>query len=195
MHPISKLLTTAIIILALLSAGCTDTGGGSVQSPMPTATNTATRTPTPAPVTHWYDGKPDFEEATVITLFGDDLYGVKASAYGDGNYNMFDIDNGETILKHLEYPNFDPYDDLQPEQARALETEYGNMVSLTMEQIDTDSDGALDKVAVRYEGSIGTFTYEQEYVSIWKTPQAYLKVFIDGNWNELKPLLEQKGYI
>jgi hypothetical protein len=37
MHPITKFLTTAILILALLSAGCTDLGGSSANSPMQVA--------------------------------------------------------------------------------------------------------------------------------------------------------------
>jgi len=36
-----------------------------------------------------------------------------------------------------------------------------------MEQADTDGDGALDKVAVRYEGSKGTLEFEDDYKQGW----------------------------
>jgi hypothetical protein len=54
----------------------------------------------------------------------------------NGNFHYVNSDK-VTIFQHIEYSSFDPYDDLQP--------------VVIMEQINTD--GALDKVAVRYEGS------------------------------------------
>ena len=165
MHKLTKLLTAAILILTLLSAGCTDTDTSSANSPTAVATATQAATAEPTPVTtesHWWDDKPNFEEATVKTLNGDNLYGVKASAYGDGNYNIFDIDSGETILKHQEFPHFDPYDDLQLDQARALEAQYGEAELVVMEQADTDGDGALDTVAVRYVGRDGVLEFEMD---------------------------------
>jgi|LGVF01.1.fsa_nt_gb hypothetical protein len=192
MHPHIKSLTAAILILALLSAGCTDTGGWSVQTATPEThpTDTVEHTekptgiqPTPtqdAAELPWYYGKDGFEEATIKTLSGDDLYGVKASAYGDGNYNIFDIDSGETILEHREFPSFDPYDDLQPEQARALEEQYGYPESVVMEQADTDGDGELDKVAVKYVGSKGTLDFEMDYNTGWRGVSTYIYAKLIG---------------
>ena len=165
MHPLIKLLTAAILTLVLLSAGCTDTGGSSANSP---ATETPVHTevqptPTREQIENWWDSKPGFEEATVKTLFGDDLYGIKNEAYGGASYNIFNIDTGDCILKHSDCPNFDPYDNLQPEQARALEDRYGSVKSVVMEQADTDGDGALDKVAVKYEGSKGVGEFTTDY--------------------------------
>ena len=73
-------------------------------------------------------------------------------------------DNDEKNLEHSEYLHFDLYKELQPEQARALEDQYGYPESVVMEQADTDGDGALDKVAVRYEGSKGVLEFETEFI-------------------------------
>jgi hypothetical protein len=52
------------------------------------------------------------------------------------------------------------------------------MKSVVMEQIDTDRDGALDKVAVRYEGTGGTegkvLEFETEYKNKYWGLSAYL---------------------
>ena len=58
MHPFTKPLTAAILIL--LSAGCTDTDSSSVESPtaVTTATQAATAEPTPEATENWWDGKP-----------------------------------------------------------------------------------------------------------------------------------------
>ena len=137
----------------------------------PTDTVEATENPTeiqPTPTQDttelpWYYGKTNYEETTVHTLFGNDLNGVKAPMSQPGNYNVFYTDSPDLALTHQEYPNFDLYSELQPDQARALEDQYGSIVSLTMEQVDTDGDGALDKVAVRYEGSKGVGEFTMDY--------------------------------
>lgn len=170
MHPLIKLLTAAILILTLLSAGCTDTGGGSVDSPTPHKTAEPTEYPkptdTPIESQHLYDinsGYVKIELEANENLFGINIEGSMVDDDKSGWETIRDDDkniifNRETYTSR----NFDLYRELQPEQARALEEQYGSMVSLTMEQADTDGDGALDKVAVRYEGSKGSFTYESD---------------------------------
>lgn len=86
------------------------------------------------------------------------------------------------IFQHAEYPHFDLYRELQPEQARAIEDQYGYPESVVMEQADTDGDGALDKVAVRYEGSksVGEFTTDYEEglgVQYYLSKAVYYKLF------------------
>lgn len=63
MPPITKFLTTITLILALLSASCTDRDCSSVDGPTTVATATLSTTATAVPTSeaHWYDGKPDFE--------------------------------------------------------------------------------------------------------------------------------------
>lgn len=51
----------------------------------------------------------------------------------------------------------------RPEQARALEEQYGSMKSLIMEQVDTTDDGELYMVVVRYERSKGVLEFETDY--------------------------------
>ena len=171
MHPITKPLTTAILILALLSAGCTDTGDGSVERSTPDSTPTAKPTPISEPtetekISHPFDIN-DRNIAYVPidsseNLFGIDIYdGYKFTNDVNGNYNYFDSDKN-MIFQHQEHPSFDLYSELQPEQARALEEQYGYPESVVMEQADTDGDGALDTVAVRYVGSKGTFYHTSD---------------------------------
>ena len=138
---------------------------------MATATQAATSTPTPAPIEKpWYVDKPGFSDAIVTdvkTLDGTSVHGVMVEPIGGGgSYNLFDIDTGERILNKQVFPHFDLYSELQPEQARALEDQYGYPESVVMEQADTDGDGALDKVAVRYEGS-KTWIFNSAYHEGW----------------------------
>ena len=171
MHTITKLLTTAILILALLSAGCTDTGGGSVQSPIPhkTAEPTEYPTPTDTPIEsqHLYDIKPDTFDYIKIdrddNLFDIDIEGSKVFDDKTGWETVYN-DNENKIFERESYTprNFDLYSELQPEQARALEDQYGYPEAVVMEQADTDGDGALDTVAVRYVGSKGTLEFEMD---------------------------------
>ena len=170
MHPLIRPLTAAILILALLSAGCTDTGGGSVDSPTPHKTAEPTQTGEPTAtekISHPFDiNDPNIAYVSIDSsenLFGIDIdEGYKFTNNVNGNYNYFDSDKN-LIFQHAEYPNFDLYSELQPEQARALEDQYGYPESIVMEQADTDGDGALDKVAVRYEGSKGVLEFERPH--------------------------------
>ena len=143
-------------------------GGSSANSPAAvTPVQTEVQpTPTQEKIDNWWDNKPGFQDAevgTYSTLFGENIDAVKKPF--EGGYNLFDIETENHIGVYNEYTpsNFNIYSELQPEQARALEDQYGSIVSLTMEQADTDGDGALDKVAVRYEGSKGEKTVVMEY--------------------------------
>ncbi|MCG7850290.1 MAG: hypothetical protein MIO93_14110, partial [ANME-2 cluster archaeon] len=106
--PLNKLivLTTAIIILALLSAGCTDTGGGSVESPTPDSTPKAEPTQEPTHIseptaTEKISHPFDINDRNIAyvpidsseNLFGIDIYdGYKFTNDVNGNYDYFDID-------------------------------------------------------------------------------------------------------
>ncbi|MCK4808182.1 MAG: hypothetical protein KAS90_01030 [Candidatus Aenigmarchaeota archaeon] len=163
-------------------------------TPEATATAEPTQEPTAEPTatqeTHWYDDKPYFNYGVIEAnenLFGEDIEGViNEEARKLGRYSVFN-ENEQVIFKHVEYPNFDIYGELQPGQARELEEQYGSMVSLTMEQIDTDG-GGMDKVAVRYEGSKGTWTdtfhFDKRadagaYITAYISPEIYPSLIID----------------
>ena len=140
---------------------------------MQTATHdtypTVEPTATVVPEAHWWDGKPGFHDAevgTYSTLFGD-IDGVKTSSLDGLVYDIYDTESGQHILTSQEFTSFDPYKDLQLDQARALEAEYGSAKLVVMEQADTDGYGALDKVAVRYEGNKGTLEFEDDYKQGW----------------------------
>lgn len=172
MHPFIRPLTAAILILALLSAGCTDTGGGSVDGPTPhkTAEPTEYPTPTDTPIEsqHLYDINPGYLKIVLEAnenLFDMKIEGSTVERDFSGWESVYD-DNENIIFQRETYTprNFDLYSELQPEQARALEEQYGYPESVVMEQADTDGDGALDKVAVRYEGSKGVLEFETEYI-------------------------------
>gem|GEM_PF-4185610 len=113
--PSVRVITLFILILALLSAGCTDKGGSSVQTTTSDTYPTVEPTVTVVPEAHWWEGKPGFHDAevgTYSTLFGDDISGVINSMSQPGNYNIFDIDSPDLRFEHQEYPSFDPYKDL-----------------------------------------------------------------------------------
>ena len=142
-----------------------------MQSPTPDFTPTAEPTPISEPtetekISHPFDIN-DRNIAYVPidsseNLFGIDIYdGYKFTNDVNGNYNYFDSDKN-LIFQHQERPDFDLYSELQPEQARALVDQYGSMKSVVMEQADTDGDGALDTVAVRYVGSEGVLEFETD---------------------------------
>ncbi|MCG7850864.1 MAG: hypothetical protein MIO93_17030, partial [ANME-2 cluster archaeon] len=158
MHPFIKFLTTAILILVLLSAGCTDTGDGSGSNPIPAETDTSypiddsaqteditqEQTPEVKPteaekiINHPFDiSNPHIDYINIDSsenLFGIDIdEGYKFSNDVNGNYDFYNSDKN-MIFQHLEHPHFDLYSELQPEQARALEDQYGNMKSVVMEQ-------------------------------------------------------------
>ena len=185
LDPVSKkiLLTGGITALVLFLSGCVDK---SSSNPIPAETDTpdstpdatptaeATEEPTVEPIqeptatatqeTHWYDGRPHYIPTVIKAdenLFGIEIEGIKYDKNDVIGYQMFD-ENENIIFKHSNCLNFDLYSELQLEQARALEAEYGSMVSITMEQVDTDGNGKLDRVAVRYEGSKGVLEFETD---------------------------------
>ncbi len=171
MHPLIKPLTASILILALLSAGCTDMGGGSVERSTPDSTSTAepTQEPTATPIEsqHLYDIKPDTFDYIKIdrdnNLFSIEIEGSKVFDDISGWETVYD-DNENRIFQRETYTpsNFDLYRELQPEQARALEEKYGYPVKLTREDADLNpkGDGQLDIVRIKYEGTKGSFIYE-----------------------------------
>ena len=196
------ILTTAILILTLLSAGCTDTGGANPETvkytPPPqevaVVEETAAAESVSEPVeTPWHIERAGFEDAQVGTysnMFGEDIYAVKNSAWGVGNYNLFNLDVDETILKHQEYTPSNLRLDLElsPDQYHTLIDQYGDMISVTMETIDLDQDGAMDKVAVKYVGWDGEWTEEfnhhedgriQDYIGAKLNPELYPPLIID----------------
>ena len=59
------------------------------------------------------------------TSFFEDVEGVKNTENIQNGYYTIMNEDGDTIVKHQEFPNFDLYSELQPEQARALEEQYG----------------------------------------------------------------------
>ena len=175
------ILTTAILILTLLTAGCTDTGSANPETTQYTAPpeevavieETTTSEPVTEPVeTPWYVDRIGFKGAevgTYSTMFDEDVYGVKnivdKSIKSDTpGYNIYDIESSERFLKHQEWnPSQLRLDlELSSDQYRTLIDQYGSMISVTMETIDLDQDGAMDKVAVKYVGSDGEFTYESD---------------------------------
>ena len=162
-------------------------GGSSAQSPTPDITPKAEHTPISEPtetekISHPFDIN-DRNIAYVPIDSSENLFGIdiddgyKFTNDVNGNYNYFDSDKN-LIFQHQEHPNFDLYSELQPEQARALEDQYGYPEAVVMEQVDTDGDGALDTVAVRYEGSKGVLEFK--YIAsnekqILSSPTPYIK--------------------
>ena len=98
----------------------------------------------------------------------------------DDCYTMRDLITGDVVIDHRKYSSFDAYKELQPEQARALEEQYGSMKSVVMEQADTDGDGALDTVAVRYVGNKGVLEFETEYRNRWDLTD-HLITYLNNN--------------
>ena len=141
----------------------------STEESTPTAEPTPEPTPIEIPVKsqHLYDIKPGYEK--IVIEADENLFGIKiegSTVERDfGGWETVHNDNENVIFQRETYTpsNFDLYSELQPEQARALEEQYGQLVSLKMEQIDTDGNG-MDKVAVQYVGSKGTLEFETEFI-------------------------------
>lgn len=55
--------------------------------------------------------------------------------------------------------------------------QYGDMISVTMETIDLDQDGAMDKVAVKYVGSDGVGEFTTDYDD-WDSVGHYISMGI-----------------
>ena len=126
-------------------------------------------------------------------MLGDDVYGVKNIVDNSDSYNIYDFESSERFLKHQEWnPSQLRLDlELSSDQYRTLIDQYGSMISVTMETIDLDQDGAMDKVAVKYVGSESEFTYEHEYPG--GSVSWYIERFIEDDWDELRPLFEEAG--
>ncbi|MCD6207370.1 MAG: hypothetical protein J7J06_05175 [Methanosarcinales archaeon] len=167
---------------AILSSGCIGPGESSDSSytytpprevaesryaPEPVATNyepvetpTVEATPEPVYVPQGHAVKAD------ENLFGTDIGGVKGPERESGGYNVFN-EEGERIFEHSEHSA--SYDkrlalDLQPEQYRALTSEYGTPRNIIFERYDTTGNGELDTVAIRYEGTKETLEFERDVV-------------------------------
>ena len=186
------IITTAILILTLLSAGCTDTGGANPKTPkytapreeVPVVEETAVAEPVPEAVeTPWYAHMENAEVGTYSTMFDEDVYAVKGSVLTE-DYTLYDIEKNMMVLTHQEWnPSQLRLDlELSSDQYRTLIDQYGDMISVTMETIDLDQDGAMDKVAVKYVGSesewIEEFNYDQRmkiknYIDAHLRPELY----------------------
>ena len=126
----------------------------------PTAEPTQEPTPIETPVEsqHLYDLNPGYVK--IVLEADENLFGIKIEgSMVDGDkagWETIRDDNENIIFNRETYTpsNFDLYGEIWPDQASALEAEYGEFVSLTMEQIDTDG-GGMDKVAVQFVGSEG----------------------------------------
>ena len=184
------ILTTAILILTLLTAGCTDTGGANPETvkyttpPQEVAVveeTAAVVEDIPEPVeTPWYAHMENAEVGTYSTMFGTDYYAVKNSAWGVGNYDLFNPQiEALQILHHSEYTQSNLRLDLElsSDQYRTLIDQYGAMISVTMETIDLDQDGAMDKVAVKYVGSERFGEFETDYDG-WDSVGHYISMGI-----------------
>jgi hypothetical protein len=169
------IITTAILILTLLSAGCTDTGGANPETTTyttppeesPVVEETMAAEPVIEPVeTNWWDDDPEFNPAVINAednLFGVDIEGIKYNENANW-YAMYDT-NENVFFKQAEYTPSNLRLDLElsSDQYRTLIDQYGSMISVTMETIDLDQDGAMDKVAVKYVGSESVWEFERPY--------------------------------
>ena len=164
----------AAIGVALAGSGCIGPGESSGSSYTPPSevveshyepVETPTVEATPEPEVHWYDEKPNYNPAVIEAdknLFGVDIEGIKGPEGGTGSYKIFD-ENEKAIFEHsVSDARYDKQLalDLQPEQYKALTSEYGTPRNIIFEKYDTTGSGELDTVAIRYEGTKGTFTYE-----------------------------------
>ena len=146
-----------------------------MESPIPhkTAEPTEYPTPTDTPIEsqHLYDINPD-KFSHIVLEADENLFGIKIEGSlierDFGGWETIYNDNENRIFQRETYTpaNFDLYSELQPEQACALVDQYGSMKSVVMEQADTDGDGALDTVAVRYVGS-KVWMFEDDYKQGW----------------------------
>jgi len=155
---ISLLLVAGVISASGCLGGSTSTGTDPVNDPVipvetdtpdstPDATPTAEPTQEPTPIEtpvesqHLYDINPNTFDYIKIdrndNLFGIEIEGSKVFDSISGWETVYNDDKDQIFKRETYTPhNFDLYSELQPEQARALEAEYGQLVSLKMEQID-----------------------------------------------------------
>ncbi len=192
------IITTAILTLMILGAGCTDTGGANPESTtytpppeeVPVVEETAAAEPISEPVeTPWWDKDSDFVYGNHNSSIFGNIEGIKNIEYGDRLYTISD-ENNNLLLKHQEWTpsNIALHNELSPDQYKALVSEYGNMISVTMETIDLDQDGTMDKVAVKYVGWDGEWTenfyYEkradvEDYIIAHVSPEIYPSLIIN----------------
>ncbi len=117
----------------------------------------------------WYAHMENAEVDTYSTMFGEDVYAVKGSVLTE-DYTLYDIEKNMMVLTHQEWnPSQLRLDlDLSSDQYRALNDQYGTMISATMETIDLDQDGTMDRVAIHYEGTGGdegkVLDFEMDYI-------------------------------
>ena len=178
------IITTAILLLTILTAGCTDTGGANPETvkytPPPEEVAVVEETAASEPTeTHWWDGRSNY----VYGIHNTDLHGTVEGAkniesISDGFYTISD-DSKNIILSHQEWnPSQLRLDlELSSDQYRTLIDQYGSMISVTMETIDLDQDGAMDKVAVKYVGTESVLEFEMDYRE-GATIKNYLKMYI-----------------
>ena len=187
----TSIITTAILLLTILTAGCTDTGGANPETPKYTTPpeevavveETEAKEPVPEPVdTPWYAYMKNAEVGTYSTMFGKDIYGVKNTASSGSSYDIYNLESSESILTLLIHQEWNPsllrLDlELSSDQYRTLIDQYGSMISVTMETIDLDQDGAMDKVAVKYVGTDGFGEFETDYDG-WDSVGHYISMGI-----------------
>ena len=109
---------------------------------------------------------------------------LKVQHNGVGNYNLFDTQTeGLHLLRHQEWtPSILRLDlELSSDQYRTLVDQYGDMKSVTMETIDLDQDGAMDKVAVMYVGSESEWIEELKYHDS-ASLRSYIEKHIEPSW-------------
>ncbi|MCK4927492.1 MAG: hypothetical protein KAS11_03425, partial [Candidatus Aenigmarchaeota archaeon] len=171
LDPVSKkiLLTGGITALVLFLSGCVDKSGSNpipaetdapdhTEEPIAEPTQEPTPIETPVETQHLYDLNHGYVK--IVLEADENLFGIKIEgSMVDGDkagWETIRDDNENIIFNRETYTpsNFDLYGEIWPNQARALEEQYGSMVSLTIEQIDTDG-GGMDKVAVQFVGSEG----------------------------------------
>ncbi|MCK4808184.1 MAG: hypothetical protein KAS90_01040 [Candidatus Aenigmarchaeota archaeon] len=195
---ISLLLVAGAISASGCLGGSTSTGVDPVNDPVipaekdtPDHTEKPTAEPTAIESQHLYDLNPGYVK--IVLEANENLFDIKIEgSMVDGDkagWETIRDDDKNIIFNRETYNprNFDLYGELQPGQARALEEQHGSMVSLTMEQIDTDG-GGMDKVAVQYVGSKGTWTDTfhfdkradiEDYIIAHISPEIYPSLIID----------------
>ena len=186
------ILTTAILILTLLTAGCTDTGGANPETTtytpppeeVPVVEETAAAEPVPEPAeTHWYDDRPDYNPAVIDAndnLFGVEIDGIKYD-HGASGYTFYNENQDKIFEKSIFIGDMGLEYKLSSDQYRTLIDQYGSMISVTMETIDLDQDGAMDKVAVKYVGTDGEWTEEFNYHDS-ASLRSYIEKHIEPSW-------------
>lgn len=153
MHSVRiTILTITVFILVLLSAGCADSGGSSVESPTPAATNRETKTPTPEPTETWWCDDPELVYGNHDTSFFGYFEGVKNTENVQNGYYTIMNEDGDTIIKHQEYTSSTAnIDGLSPTYISYIEYEYGPLI--VGENIIMETNVIDGKIKVFYPGT------------------------------------------